>query len=35
MSAIRNERAHKGFMICYTNMDELTKLYEMLYVHHE
>jgi hypothetical protein len=33
MNAIMNERAHKGFMICYTNMDELTRLYEMLYMH--
>jgi hypothetical protein len=33
MNVIMNERAHKGFMICYTNMDELTRLYEMLYVH--
>ena len=33
MNAIMNERAHKDFMICYTNMDELTILYEMLYVH--
>jgi hypothetical protein len=32
MNAIMNERAHKGFMIRYTNMDELTRLYEMLYV---
>jgi hypothetical protein len=33
MNAIMNERAHKGFIICYTTMDELTRLYEMLYVH--
>jgi hypothetical protein len=33
MNAIMNERAHKGFMICYANIDELTRLYEMLYVH--
>jgi hypothetical protein len=33
MNAIMNERAHKGFMICYTNMDEPTRLYEMLYEH--
>jgi hypothetical protein len=33
MNAIMNERAHKCFMICYTNIDELTRLYEMLYVH--
>jgi hypothetical protein len=33
MNAIMNERAHKGFMICYTNINELTRLYEMLYVH--
>ena len=28
-----NERAHKGFMKCYTNIDELTRLNGMLYVH--
>ena len=33
MNAIMNERAHKGFKICYTNIDELTRLYEMLYVY--
>ena len=33
MNAIMNERVHKGFMICYANIDELTGLYEMLYVH--
>jgi hypothetical protein len=33
MNAIMNERVHKGFMICYTNIDELIRLYEMLYVH--
>ena len=33
VNAIMNERAHKGFMICCTNIDELTRLYEMLYVH--
>jgi hypothetical protein len=33
MNAIMNERAHKGFMICYENIDELIGLYEMLYVH--
>jgi hypothetical protein len=33
MNAIMNERAHKGFMICYTNIDEFSILYEMLYVH--
>ena len=33
MNAIMNEGAHKGSMICYTNMNELTRLYEMLYVH--
>jgi hypothetical protein len=33
MNAIMNKRTHKGFMICYTNIDELTRLYEMLYVH--
>jgi hypothetical protein len=30
MNAIMNERTHKSFMICYTNMDELIRLYEML-----
>jgi hypothetical protein len=35
MNAIMNERAHKGFMICYTNMDELTRLYEMYMCIHE
>ena len=33
MNAIMNERAHKGFIICYTNIDELTRLNKMLYVH--
>ena len=33
MNAIMNKRAHKGFMICYTNIDELTRLYKMLYMH--
>jgi hypothetical protein len=33
MNTIMNEKAHKGFMICYTNIDELTRLCEMLYVH--
>ena len=33
MNAIMNERAHKGFMICCINIDELKRLYEMLYVH--
>ena len=33
MNAIMNERVHKDFMICYTNVDELTRLYEMLYVY--
>jgi hypothetical protein len=33
MNAIMNEIAHKCFIICYTNMDELIRLYEMLYVH--
>ena len=25
MNAIMNERAHNGFMKCYTNIDELTR----------
>jgi hypothetical protein len=25
MNAIMNERAHKGFMICYANVNELTR----------
>ena len=33
MDTIMNEIAHKGFMICYINMDELTRLHERLYVH--
>jgi hypothetical protein len=33
MNAIINERAHKDFMICYTSIDEFTRLYKMLYVH--
>jgi hypothetical protein len=33
MNAIMNERAHKGFMIYYTNMNKLIRLYEMLYMH--
>jgi hypothetical protein len=33
MNVIMNERAHKGFMICYTNIDELTRLFEMLHIH--
>jgi hypothetical protein len=33
MNAIMNERVYKGFMTYYTNMYELTRLYEMLYVH--
>jgi hypothetical protein len=33
MNAIMNERAHKGFMICHTNINELTRLYKILYVH--
>jgi hypothetical protein len=30
MTVIMNERVHKSFMICYTNVDELIRLYEML-----
>jgi hypothetical protein len=33
MNAIMNKSAYKGFVICYANIDELTRLYEMLYVH--
>jgi hypothetical protein len=33
MNVIMNERVQKGFMICYTNIDKLTRLYELLYVH--
>jgi hypothetical protein len=32
MNAIMNEKAHKSFMICHINIDELTRLYEMLCV---
>jgi hypothetical protein len=33
MNAIINERTHKCFMICYTSIDELIRLYDILYVH--
>jgi hypothetical protein len=36
MNAIMNERAHQGFMICYTNIDKLTdhiKCYMHIHVH--